>query len=137
VAAGLSVALLAGCGGGDGDAGAATTTVAPRYELVDPAQANDLLAAPPSGLVVLDVRTPEEFAAGHLAHAQDLDFQSSTFAADLARLDRSVPYFVYCHSGNRSAKAVAAMRQLGFTDITELDGGIAAWQTAGYPIVGT
>jgi rhodanese-related sulfurtransferase len=41
---------------------------------------------------------------------------------------------VYCHSGNRSAAAVAAMRTLGFTNVSELDGGITAWQTAGYPV---
>jgi rhodanese-related sulfurtransferase len=130
---------LASCSGDDASSGDRPTTspaaaTAPRIELISASATKQLLDAPPSGLVVLDVRTPEEFAAGHLTGAIELDARSSTFADDLGDLARDVPYLVYCHSGNRSAAAVAAMRALGFTNVSELDGGIAAWQAAGYPV---
>ena len=86
-------------------------------------------------MTVIDVRTPEEFAAGHLDGAVMIDFQSPSFAADVVGLGEDTPVFVYCRSGNRSAQAVAAMVQLGFTDITELDGGVVAWEAAGLPLV--
>lgn len=138
---------LAACGGGGDDASdpattdvaaaaapaGATTTASPR--LLSPADAQAFLAAPPAGLTVLDVRTAEEFAAGHLEGATMIDFQSATFGADVDQLPHDAPVFVYCHSGNRSGQAVAQMVALGFTDISELDGGIAAWQAAGLPIV--
>jgi phage shock protein E len=114
---------------------AATADVSPSVALIGPAAAEALLAAPPAGLVVLDVRTPEEFAAGHLEGAVMIDFQSPTFAADVVGLGEDTPVFVYCRSGNRSAQAVATMVQLGFTDITELDGGVVAWEAAGLPLV--
>lgn len=132
---------LAACGGDD-DTVAPTTAAAVAAEgraesprLLPPTDAQAFLAAPPAGLTVLDVRTADEFAAGHLDGAVMIDFQSATFAADVAQLPHDQPVFVYCHSGNRSGQAVAQMVGLGFTDITELDGGIAAWQAAGLPIV--
>jgi phage shock protein E len=121
--------LAAGCGGG-----AATATQAQAIETVSPAQAGDLLASPPAGLVVLDVRTPDEFASGHLAGAVNLDFYSASFATDLAALNRDVPYLIYCHTGNRSGQTREMMRQLGFERVYDLQGGIAAWQAAGQPI---
>lgn len=132
---------LAACGNDEpssDDAPATTATtadVSPSVALIGPAAAEALLAAPPAGLVVLDVRTPEEFAAGHLEGAVMIDFQSPTFAADVVGLGEDTPVFVYCRSGNRSAQAVATMVQLGFTDITELDGGVVAWEAAGLPLV--
>ena len=119
--------------GGASDTPAAVDPASPA--LVDTTAAQAILAAPPAGLVVLDVRTPEEFAAGHIDGAVMIDFRSPTFAADVAELDEEAPVFVYCRSGNRSAQAVAAMVGLGFTDITELDGGVIAWEAAGLPLV--
>ena len=135
--ASLSAGGLAACGGDESssDAAATTATVSSSVALIGPAAAAALLAAPPAGLVVLDVRTPEEFAAGHLEGAVMIDFQSPSFAADVVALGEETPVFVYCRSGNRSAQAVAAMTQLGFTDLTELDGGIVAWEAAGLPLV--
>ena len=111
------------------------TAPAGGHELLAAADADALLRQPPGGLVVVDVRTPAEFAAGHLAGAIDVDLQSGTFAADVAKLDPRAVYFVYCHSGHRSAQAVTVMQQQGFTSIYELQGGIEAWLGAGLPLV--
>jgi rhodanese-related sulfurtransferase len=120
--------LAAGCGGGAEAAGRRSV-----IETVTPVEAVELLADPPAGLVVLDVRTPEEFAAGRLAGARNLDFYSATFADDLAALDREVPYLLYCRTDNRSAEVRGLMRELGFREVHEIDGGIVAWAEAGLP----
>jgi len=89
---------------------------------------------PPDDLVVLDVRTPEEFAEGHLEGAVLVDFYDPDFAEQLAALDADVPYLVYCRSGNRSGQALGVMEQLGFTSAVDVDGGIVAWTDAGLPV---
>ncbi len=85
--------------------------------------AKELQAQPEA--VVLDVRTPAEFGSGHVANARNLDFYDSGFSTQLDALDKSKHYFIYCRSGSRSAQAVRIMKQLGFSQITELSGGIA------------
>ena len=59
---------------------------------------------------------------------------AADFADRLSDLDKDTPYFVYCRSGNRSATTIDMMRDLGFTEVYELDGGIASWAAAGLPI---
>jgi len=92
--------------------------------------------APPADLVVLDVRTPEEFAEGHLEGAVLVDFYDADFADQLAALDPDVPYLLYCRSGNRSGETLGVMEQLGFTSVANVDGGIIAWADAGLPVTG-
>jgi rhodanese-related sulfurtransferase len=87
------------------------------------------------GTTVLDVRTPAEFAEGHLPGAVNIDVSSPDFATRIASLDKAAPYAVYCRSGNRSAAAVQAMQGQGFTGMYHLGGGIAAWQSAGGEVV--
>lgn len=70
--------------------------------------------------IILDVRTPEEFAAGHLDGAVLVDIKDPSFDTKLAALDPSVSYVVYCRSGNRSAQAVERMKAAGFSDLTDL-----------------
>lgn len=86
------------------------------------------------GTVVLDVRTPAEFASGHLAGAVNIDIEAADFDARIGSMAKAVPYAVYCRSGNRSGVALARMSQLGFTHAYHLAGGIGAWQKAGLPI---
>ena len=81
--------------------------------------------------VLLDVRTPEEYAEGHLEGAQLIDFYGPTFETQLEALDREASYAVYCRSGNRSGQVLARMRELGFIDVVDLEGGIVAWQKNG------
>ena len=93
------------------------------------------IASPPSDLVILDVRTPEEFADGHVEGATMLDFYRADFADELAKLDRDVPYVLYCRSGNRSGQTLELMRELGFSSVQDVDGGIVSWVEVGLPVV--
>ncbi len=85
--------------------------------------------------VILDVRTPSEFAAGHLAGAIMIDFNAGNFRAEVDKLDKDKRYLVYCRTSNRSGQAVAVMKDLGFKEVYDMDGGIVAWEAAGYPTV--
>jgi phage shock protein E len=84
---------------------------------------------------VIDVRTPEEFADGHIAGAVNIPVQSSDFSARIAELDPSTTYAVYCRSGNRSQPAVAAMSEAGITTVFELSSGTKGWVSEGQPLV--
>ena len=72
--------------------------------------------------VIVDVRTPAEYAAGHLDGAVNLDVQSADFDSKLAELPTDGEYVVYCQSGNRSAAATARMVDAGFSDVTDAGG---------------
>jgi len=84
--------------------------------------------------LVVDVREPNEFAAGHVLGAKNVPLARLEAAgADLAKR-KERPVIVYCDGGERSAKALAALKKQGFTRIANLSGGIAAWQQAGLPV---
>ncbi len=89
----------------------------------------------PADAVVIDVRTPAEYDAGHLEGAENIDVQSGDFDARMAALPTSGNYVVYCQSGNRSAAAVARMSDLGFSNVTDAGGMSSASGTTGLPIV--
>ncbi len=91
-------------------------------------------AADQPGVVLLDVRTPQEFADGHIDGALNVDLNAPDFTAQMAELDPTVTYAVYCRSGNRSAVATKYMLQQGFAPPYELAGGIVAWESAGRPL---
>ena len=83
--------------------------------------------------VVIDVRTPAEYAAGHVAGARNIDVEGPDFAAQIASLDPEGAYLVYCRSGRRSAIAADQMAAAGFTDIVD-GGGLEALVAAGAPV---
>jgi thioredoxin 1 len=89
---------------------------------------NELPAAP-----VIDVRTPDEFANGHLKNAKNIDWNGTYFENGIARLEKDEPVFVYCLSGGRSHAAAEKMRGMGFKQVYELDGGIMKWRAANLP----
>jgi phage shock protein E len=98
--------------------------------------ANDFSAAMKKpGTIVLDVRTPAEFASGHLPRAKNIDIEAADFATRIAALDKGSAYAVYCRSGNRSGVAMEQMSAAGFTQVYDLTGGIGAWQGMGGPMV--
>jgi rhodanese-related sulfurtransferase len=85
-------------------------------------------------VVVLDVRTPAEFAQGRIANSINIDVLSDYFMSDVAGLDKGVEYAIYCRSGKRSVDAAIAMDELGFSTIN-LMGGIIAWHESNREII--
>lgn len=79
-------------------------------------------------LVFLDVRTPGEIANGYIQDALLIDFRSPSFAQEIKKLDRAVPYLVYCASGIRSNKAMQMMKDWGFEEVYDLKGGFKFYQ---------
>jgi rhodanese-related sulfurtransferase len=88
-----------------------------------------------AGVITLDVRTPIEFAEGHIEGARLIDFQSGNFENEIAALDKNATYAVYCRSGNRSGQAVKVMQDAGFTNVFNMNGGVIEWANAGFPLV--
>lgn len=84
--------------------------------------------------VILDVRTPSEFAEDHLSAAVNLDFYSPTFRDDLNQLDKTKAYLIYCRSGNRSGKTLAIFKELNFHEGYNMLGGIKKWKVEGRPV---
>ncbi len=83
--------------------------------------------------VVLDVRSEDEFADGHIPGAINIDVNSSDFAMKVAALDKSKTYLVHCAAGVRSAKACGKLAPLGFTSLYDLAPGFNGWKKAGKP----
>jgi rhodanese-related sulfurtransferase len=118
------------------DAVDATDTVpVPFFAKIAAVAANELINANAanSRFHIIDVRTPGEFNGGHIAGAQNVNVSSSTFSQDIGAFARDGIYLVYCASGNRSAGAITAMKNLDFLTLYELSGGIGSWKNAGYP----
>ncbi len=78
--------------------------------------------------VIIDVRTPEEFEKGNVSGAQNVDVKSDSFKEQIGTYDRENKYIVYCRSGKRSAKAYGIMKELGFTNLLNMDGGYLKYQ---------
>lgn len=88
--------------------------------------------------IVLDVRTPEEYAMGHLISATNLNLYEAKFVTNLAKLDRSKTYVVHCAAGlpnGRSRKAMTLLDSLGFKQIHHLNGGFNGWRHAELPVI--
>lgn len=92
------------------------------------------LTASAKGAQLVDVRTPEEYADGHLKGAVNININSGDFEQQLGKLNKDVPVFVYCRSGGRSARAASKMESMGFKKVYDMDGGITAWGAAGKPV---
>ena len=84
---------------------------------------------------ILDVRTPEEVAEGHLAGSTTVNFLSPTFGTEIQTLNKNKTYLLYCRSGTRTRKAADAMQKMGFKHVYMLEGGINAWKDAGKEVV--
>ena len=83
---------------------------------------------------LIDVRTPAEYAEGHIANSKNINITGEDFDAQVALLDKSKPVLLYCKSGMRSAKASLRLKELGFENITDLEGGFGTWRNANKPI---
>lgn len=123
IASFAAIILLAGCS----STGSATTVN------LNVSEFSQKITEP--GVIVLDVRTPEEFASGHIEGALNIDFNSGNFANEITRLNPSETYAVYCRSGSRSGQATSIMHKAGFHDVSNLNGGVIDWTNDGLPLV--
>ncbi len=95
-------------------------------------QAKSLIEKGP--VQILDIRTPGEFAQGHIAGAININFNSPNFEQELSKLDKNKEYLVHCRSGHRSGNALRTFKKLGFKHIDHMNHGIIDWNNAGYPL---
>ncbi len=123
----IGVALMGGCVG-DGTATIEDITPQEAFTLIQNNQDNP-------DFVIIDVRTPEEFGAGHIENAVNIDFYSEAFRDMLNALDKNKTYLIYCRSGGRSGNALNIMAELDFTEVYNMSGGIIAWDAEELPTV--
>ena len=88
-----------------------------------------------SATAIIDVRTAEEYSAGHLQDAINIDVEAMTFEDEVNSLDKAGTYLVYCHSGRRAGIAEEQMKSLGFTNVTNIGGLEDAATATSLPIV--
>ena len=124
----IGVALLGGC--------AERITAIQVIKDISVKEAYDLIGKNKDnqGFIIIDVRTPQEFANEHIEDALNLDYYSEKFRDELNKLDKEKTYLIYCRSGNRSGKALSMMKELGFREVYNMLGGIIQWKAEGYPL---
>lgn len=88
-----------------------------------------------NNIILLDVRTENEFHEGHIKGAINYNYLEESFKQKTALLDKSKTYYVYCFSGGRSSQAITDMQSMGFSNVFDVKGGIRAWTQASFDIV--
>lgn len=96
-------------------------------ELISPQQVYDAVYSEDS-VQLVDVRTPKEYKESHLKGAQNICVTSKDFDEKIKTLDKTKPVYVYCKKGVRSANAAKKLKEMGFTKIYDMDGGILLWE---------
>ena len=86
-------------------------------------------------LVIIDVRTRQEFAEEHIENAVNIDFYSDTFRDELDNMDKNKTYLIYCAVGGRSGSVLNTMAELNFSEVYNILGGITRWKAEGLPII--
>lgn len=93
------------------------------------ATVDNMVNRPPAGdTTIIDVRTPDEYASGHIKGAVNIDYLDDAFETHIAKLDPAKSYLLYCHSGHRSSEAKSVMMEKGFKQVNDIKGGILAWK---------
>jgi rhodanese-related sulfurtransferase len=124
----IGVALLGGC--------AERITAIQVIKDISVKEAYDLIGKNKDnqGFIIIDVRTPQEFANEHIENALNLDYYSEKFRDELNKLDKEKTYLIYCRSGNRGGKALSIMKELAFREVYNMLGGVIQWKAEGYPL---
>lgn len=105
------------------------------YRELSPEECRKILeGADQDACIILDVRAPDEYARCHIRGSVNENFFSPEFRNTISKLDRGKKYLVYCTQGTRGSRTMNLMRDLGFSDVTNIRGGISAWQDAGLPV---
>ena len=103
----------------------------PVFESLDPSSFKEKAN---SDVVIIDIRTPQEYSQGMIEGAINVDFYSPSFRQDLSALDKDKTYLIYCRTGSRTSQAVSVMQDLGFNQVYVLNGGIVNWYNNRLPI---
>lgn len=117
----LFIAAVVGCGSSQAQKKLSPAEFQEKLEMADEPQ-------------LVDVRTPGEFNSGHIQGSVNININDATFKAELNKLDKSKPLYLYCGSGVRSAKAAGLANDYGFTVIFDLAGGIGKWSGENLPV---
>jgi phage shock protein E len=128
----IALAVFFGVIGNGAVDNSAASPTEPPVRHVNVEQAQKLIAD--KKVVVLDIRTPEEFKVGRIAGSTNINFHATDFEQQLAALDKSKTYLVHCASGNRSTQALPLFKKLQFQSLCHLDGGFKSWEKAGLPV---
>ena len=103
-----------------------------KFSLIAPQELKEKLG---EDIQLIDVRTPQEFAEGHLKGAILIDYTQSDFMNRMSKLDKSKDLYIYCRSGNRSGKASRKLESMGFPKVYDLKGGILNWNQNNMKVV--
>lgn len=87
------------------------------------------------GQTIIDIRTPREFAEGHIEGAININLFDKSFLSEMSNYDKSKPVFLYCRSGSRTASASKKVSNLGFEHVYDLQGGIINWARSNNQII--
>ncbi len=129
----LVCGLLCSCTSTESKNGASTDDV---HKDISAAEAHALVSdnKDNSNFIVLDVRTPQEYAEGHIAGAKNVDYKNDNFTEQLQKLDKGKTYVVHCRSGMRSRASADLMKEQGFTHVYHLHKGFLEWEEEGYEV---
>ncbi len=105
-----------------------------KHTHVNVQQAHALLKSTPE-MVVLDLRTADEFEMFYIEGAVNLDCKSDFFERRVNSLDKDTLYLIHCHSGGRSIKTLELFSKYNFKNITHMDGGLREWMHADLPLI--
>lgn len=97
----------------------------PTVELINPS----ILETKLGDIQLVDVRTPKEYAEGHIKGADNINIYDDNFMEQMSKLDKSKPVYVYCRSGHRSGNSAKMLKKAGFSKVYDLKGGILAWKS--------
>jgi rhodanese-related sulfurtransferase len=111
-----------------------TTRSMPSVRDMSPEEVRDMRMMNRVFYQFVDVRTPQEYAGGHIDNAINIDYQAPDFKEKINSLDKNGSYIVYCRTGARSAAASKVMVELGFQNIINMTGGYTDWVSAGLPV---
>ncbi len=127
----LALVTLVGCqSASTKNASSGVPEVAAEISEVSPKEAQQAVSKAYSQFI--DVRTPEEYASGHAARAENVPLD--TLTANFDKLEKSEPVYIICQTGSRSKKAGEILKQAGYKNVLNVTGGTVAWQAAGLPI---
>lgn len=135
----ISAVFITSCGNSQTDTTKQQTPIeqtAPQVEKfiknVDAATFKELIEKEDG--IVLDVRTPEEVASGHIPNASTINIYDEDFEAKINMMQKDKTIYVYCKSGGRSSQAAQLLQKNGFNKVYNLDGGTMAWENSNYPL---